>query len=247
MAAAITSGVLAVGTAGYQIYQGEQRKKQAKADMNEYERADLENAFENIQVSTIGSDLAREELQRGSASVVDALQQGGSRMVTAGLPRVQSALISGTNEARSYLDNQVQTRDRLIAQDNVNLRGVRENRDIQNLSAISSEYNAGNQDVWNGILGVASGAMSVGRSLDDSNLTDEEIQQKAEAKEQRVENRNARREERRQNRANATNGNNQVASYDASSNIFNPYMTYDPLFGSDGRNFVTQGTYNPFV
>src|SRR5690606_6322826 len=127
---------------------------------------------------------------------------------------VQSALISGTNEARSYLDNQVQTRDRLIAQDNVNLRGVRENRDIQNLSAISSEYNAGNQDVWSGFLGAASAAMSVGRRHDDANLTDEERQQKAEAKKERVEKRNARREERRQNRANTTNGNNQVASYD---------------------------------
>ncbi|HLW32239.1 MAG TPA: hypothetical protein VKX40_08245 [Aequorivita sp.] len=263
--AAITSGVIAAGTAGYQIYQGEQKKKQAKADMNEYERADLENAFENIQISTIGSDLMRDEVMRGSASLVDAMQQGGSRMVAAGLPRIQKGIQEGANEARNYLDSQVQTRDRLIAEDEANLRGVRENRDIQNLSAISSEYNAGNQDVWSGMLGLASSAMSIGRTVQDNRanpISTAQGQPQTSTATSQVESGNP-----------IFSRPQQTVSFDPMSNNYpsgnnpgylqpiegqpldafnypinrNPYMTYDPSFGLDGKNFITQGTYKPFV
>lgn len=232
MCAAITGAAISAGVAGYQIYQGEQAKKRAKADMNEYERADLENAFENLQISTVGSDLMREELNRNSASFVDALQQGGSRMVTAGLPRVQSGLISSANEARNYLDNQVLTRDKLIAGDNVNLRGVREQRDNANLSAISSEYHAGRQDSWSGMLGLASSAMAAGRAIEDD-LDD-------------------RKGEGANNNPSPTVNQPQPLSQTAPLNYgpyaySNPNMMFDPNFGAIGNEFVTRDIFKTKV
>lgn len=227
--AAITSAAVNAGVAGYQIYQGEQAKKKAKAAMNEYERADLENAFEDMQISTVGSDLMREELNRNSASFVDALQQGGARMVTAGLPRVQSGLISSANEARNYLDNQVITRDKLIAGDNVNLRGVRENRDIQNMAGISSMYNAGQQDSMNGVLGVVSSLGRIGRNAENSETTDTngwadpEIGIKEFAPGANVEKLPT------------------TAAYSS------PYMEYDPNFGEMGRRFITRDPFKTNV
>lgn len=231
MCAAITGAAISAGVAGYQIYQGEQAKKRAKADMNEYERADLDNAFEDMQISTVGSDLMREELQRGSASFVDTLQQGGSRMVTAGLPRVQSGLINGANEARNYLDSQVIARDKMIAGDNVNLRGIREQRDNENLSAISSEYHAGRQDSWSGMLGLASSAMAAGRAIGDiegvdkSGWADPEIGIKEFAPGAKVE----------------------KLPTTASMSYSNPNMMFDPNFGAIGNEFVTRDIFKTKV
>lgn len=270
--AAITSAAVSAGVAGYQIYQGEQAKKKAKAAMNEYERADLENAFEDMQVSTLGSDLMREELNRNSASFVDALQQGGARMVTAGLPRVQSGLISSANEARNYLDNQVITRDKLIAGDNVNLRGVRENRDMQNMAGISSMYNAGQQDSMNGVLGVVSSMSRFGRTMDATNqsvVNNPNVEANAELDSMNVI--PGASVERIANSAidystgapsiynpitdNYPTGNNpgylapiQGKSLDAFNYTTpNPYMIYDENFGEMGRRFITRDSFKTNV
>lgn len=233
MCAAITGTAIAAGVAGYQVYQGEQAKKRAKADMNEYERADLDNAFEDMQISTVGSDLMKEELQRGSASFVDALQQGGSRMVTAGLPRVQSGLISGANEARNYLDNQVLARDKMIAGDNVNLRGIREQRDNANLSAISSEYQSGRQDSWSGMLGLASSAMSAGREL-ESNTETKAAQLGANNIPSPI--------------VNQPQPLSQTAPVNYGPYAYsNPNMMFDPNFGSIGNEFVTRDIFKTKV
>lgn len=87
--AAITSASIGLAAAGTSIYQGEQQKKKAKAELNAYERQELNNSFENVGISTVGTDLMREEAQRTTANIVDALQGGGSRGLAL-LPAVQA-------------------------------------------------------------------------------------------------------------------------------------------------------------
>ena len=48
---------------------------------------------------------------------------------------------------------------------------MREDRDIQNLNNLSAQYNAGNQEMWDGISGAASGLTSALGSIDYGGAT----------------------------------------------------------------------------
>ena len=164
--AAITSAVIGLGTAAYTIADSEKKKKNAKQQFNSYERQELENAFEDIQISTIGTDIANEEVQRNIATMIDASQQAGFRGVVSSLPKIQSYLNANNRNIQKTIDDQVIQRDYAIAGDERQLRGIRENRDYDNLSAISSEYQAGVQGSRDGMLGVIAAAGSIGRSIE---------------------------------------------------------------------------------
>jgi hypothetical protein len=151
MAAAITSASLGVAAAGYSIYQGAEQKKKAKQAINDYERQTLSNAAERIQISTMGSDLAREESQRTVANIVDALQGGGGRMLGAGIPQLQAGINQTNRQIQKDLDDQVRNREYAIAQEEGRLTSIREQRDIDNLSGLSSQYQTGNSTMMRGI------------------------------------------------------------------------------------------------
>lgn len=237
MCAAVTSAALGVGMGTYQILQGEKNKKKAKAAMNQYERADLDNAYENMQISTVGSDMIRDEMLRSSASLVSNLQQGDSRTLAAGLPRIQSEITKSSNEARNYLDQQIRQREQLIARDNVNIRGVKENRDLQNLQAISSQYNTGKQDSFNGMLGVLRGAGALANNLGTTgnttaqgNTTDNNV-----VFGDTVVTKN-----------NEYYAPPQTVNYPVAPgfNSPNPWMSYDPFANSKGNEFITQNIFD---
>jgi len=153
--AAITVSALSVGLSGYMAYQGAQEKKKASKELNEYERQTLDNAFKDIPLSTIGSDAIREENRITSSDLVDSSRQAGIRGVFGGIPKIQSFTNTSNQEALSYLDGQDIKRNYAIAGDNVNTRNMRENRDIANIAALSSREQAGKEDMWNGLTGVA--------------------------------------------------------------------------------------------
>jgi hypothetical protein len=169
--AAVTGTVLAVGMGAYTIAQNEKAKKEAEKKLNNYERQDLENAFENIQISTMGSDLAREEAAGNAATMIDTLQRGGTRAVLGGLPQVQEYLTGVNNQAAQYLDSQQTRRDYAIAQEEGRIRDIRENRDMQNIGALSSQINAADQNIQNGYMGMASAAMYGARNIDFGGFT----------------------------------------------------------------------------
>lgn len=168
MAAAITSAAIGVAAAGASIYQGAQQKKKASQALNEYERQDLVNAAEQIEISTIGSDLMREESQRTTATMVDALQGGGGRLLGASLPQLQAGINQTNRQIQKDLDDQVINREYAIAQEESRLQNIRENRDVQNIGALSSQYSAGDQNMWNGINGAIAATGSIGTTIDES-------------------------------------------------------------------------------
>jgi len=165
--AAITSAVIGVGAGAYQAIQGAKQKKQAQNELNNYERQALTNAYENIQISTVGSDMIKEQNARTTSNILDLAQNAGTRGVFGALPKIQAQTNESNQEARAYLDNQVQKRSYAIADDEVALRKLKENRDSENLSAISSQINAGEQAMQDGIYYSSLSAISsLGRSID---------------------------------------------------------------------------------
>lgn len=163
--AAITSAAVGVAASGYSIYQGESQKKKAKSELNSYERQELINAAEQIQISTVGSDLMREETQRTTANMVAALQGGGSRAIGAGLPQLQAGINQTNRQIQKDLDDQVIQREYAIANEEANIRGIKEQRDMQNIGALQSQYAAGDQNMWNGINGAIAGIGSLSGAI----------------------------------------------------------------------------------
>lgn len=164
MAAAITSAALGVAVAGASIYQGEQQKKKAKAELNAYERQELNNSFENVGISTVGTDLMREEAQRTTANIVDALQGGGSRGLAL-LPAVQANTNQVNRQIQKDIDDQIIQREYAIAGEDSRIMGIKEQRDNQNIAALGSQYMAGEQNTWNGINGAIAAAGSLGGAI----------------------------------------------------------------------------------
>jgi len=149
---------LAIGTAAYGIYSSEQKKKEAKRNLNDYERQALDNAFENIQISTMGSDLLKEQDGITSASMVDSAQQAGTRGILSTLPKIVGYTNSVNQEAAKMLDDQNQRRSYAIAGDNARIEGITENRDVANIAGYSSQINQAQQDTNSYIMGGLSAA-----------------------------------------------------------------------------------------
>ena len=153
--------VAALGTAAYGIYSSEQKKKEAKRNLNDYERQTLDNAFENIQISTMGSDLLTEQAGITSASLVDSAQQAGTRGILSTLPKVVGYTNSVNQEAAKLLDDQNQRRSYAVAGDNARIEGITENRDVANIAGYSSQINQAEKDKNSYIMGGLS-ALSYG-------------------------------------------------------------------------------------
>lgn len=166
--AAITTSAIGVGISGLKAYQGMKQKKEAQNELNDYERQDLTNAFENVKISTVGTDLMREENQRTSANLVDASRNAGIRGILGGIPKIQASTNDQNREAQVSLDNQVQKREYAVAEDNTRLRGIKENRDNANIAALSSQIDKGEQDMWDGITGAAKGISTIANNADFS-------------------------------------------------------------------------------
>ena len=159
--AAITSSAIGLASAGFQAYQGFKQQKDAKNALNNYNRQDLSksNAFENMPISTVGSDLMREESQQTSANTVDALQRMGTRGI-AMLPGVVANSNAANQEARGYLDNQINVRNNAIANDNIDIRRMKEDRENADLAGIGNQMQVGSQNMWSGIRGAGASIMS---------------------------------------------------------------------------------------
>jgi hypothetical protein len=158
MATAIAgTGILA---SGIQAIKGAQQQRDARQALENYNRQDLENVAEGLQVSTLGADLQREEQARLASSQVEALQGAGARGLLGGLGRVEAGNQMMNREIAANLDAQQKQIDQMYAQDQANIRGMQEQREVGDISALSSQYNAGNAMLWQGIGGIAQSGMA---------------------------------------------------------------------------------------
>lgn len=153
MAAATTSivmGGLALGQAASGII----GKNKAKNDLRNLEVPELENAFEDIPISTLGSDLIREEAANTTANLIDASRSGGVRSVASNLPKIQAVNNEINQGAMKYLDDQVTERNYNIAQDDMRIRNMVENRYLGDVQGLNNEIQAQNQNIWSGLRGL---------------------------------------------------------------------------------------------
>lgn len=159
----------AVGMAGgiAKSIMGANQASKAKKAIENYDRQELVNTMEAITVSTRGSDLAREELARTSASSIDALQSGGVRGVVGGIGKVQQSVSKQSQEIGAKLDQKLDEKSLAVAKDNVRIQGLQEEREKADLAGLGQQMMVGQQNLFSGISDVAQSATAYGQQQDD--------------------------------------------------------------------------------
>lgn len=164
--AAVTTTALSLGLAGYQTYQGIKNTNKAQDALNNFKRQDLSNPYENMQISTVGSDALKEASSVTSATMLDALSGYDSRAIFGAIPKIQAATNRINKEIQIGLDEQVTNRNYAIAGDEVAKRNMRENRDNMDISGLGNLLEVGRQDTWNGMRGLTSAMVYGANNID---------------------------------------------------------------------------------
>ena len=178
MAAATSIAMAGVGLlgSGYQAIKGAKDARDAKNALENYPRQEFNNIAEGLQVSTLGANLQREGQAGLASSQTSALQSAGVRGVIGGLGRVEAGNQMVNKQIAADLDAEQKQIDQIEAQDDATIRGMKEQREYSDIAGLSSQYNAGNQMMWQGIGGVAqstiAGLGALGKSIDDKKEPD---------------------------------------------------------------------------
>lgn len=157
--------ILGAGIGLYQTISGAKDKADSKRALDNYERQQLTNVADGLQVSTLGSDLQRQEQSRLASGQIEGLRGGGTRALLGGLGRVETGNQNVMAQTGASLDQQQKDIDQMYAQDQARIRQMQENREIGDISGLSSQYNSGKQDMNMGMgnmlrgLGSAYGGM----------------------------------------------------------------------------------------
>jgi len=161
-ASAISGGLGLVGGI-YGAIQGAKERRDAERALNDYQRQELNNVAEGLQVSTLGSDLQREEQSRLASGQIGALREGGTRTLIGGLGRVEAGNQRVMAQTGADLDMQQKQIDQMRAEDEARIRSMQENREIGDLSALSSQLQSGKQDMNMGMGNIVQGVGMFGR------------------------------------------------------------------------------------
>lgn len=151
MAAATTiiAGV-AIAAGAAQATKGIIDTSKANDAINNYQRQDLTNSAEKIQISTAGSDLIREEGARTTNSLIGAVKRGGARAITGNVGRIAATNSKYNQRASADLDQQIQRRNSLIAQENTRIQHMYERREESDLEGLAAQLEASRKTTWAG-------------------------------------------------------------------------------------------------
>lgn len=155
--ASAAAGALGAGVGLYTTIQGAKQARDAKNALENYDRQELSNIAEGMQVSTLGSDIQKEEQARLASSQIDALQGAGTRGIIGGLGRVEAGNQAVNRQIGADLDMQQQEINQIRAQDEARIRDMQENREQADINALSSQYNTGQQNKMSGLGNIIAG------------------------------------------------------------------------------------------
>lgn len=164
IASAVSGGLGLIGGI-YQSIQGAKEMREAKDALENYKRQELTNVAKGLQVSTLGSDLQRQEQSRLASGQIQALQGAGTRGLIGGLGRVEAGNQRVMAQTGADLDMQQKQIDQIQAEDDARIRSMQENREIGDLSALSSQVQSGKQDMYGGFGNIIQGTGMLGGAL----------------------------------------------------------------------------------
>lgn len=166
-ATAVSAGAGALGavTGAITTFSEMANKKKIAREIAKQKEIPLTNIADGMQVSTLGSDLQKQQQAQLAATQTGALQDGGTRALLGGLGRVTASSQDMNAQIAAGLDEQQKQIEQVGAQDAANIRSIKEQRQANKLSALSSQYNASSQNATQGIANIVQGAGMAGNAL----------------------------------------------------------------------------------
>ena len=154
-AIALGSAVLGAGTgiAGA-ISQGKQARNYQK-QMQNYQRQTLVNPYAGLQVSTLGADRQIEDLARTMTTYGNLAAMSGTRGIASLLPNLTQAQNDQTAKIAANLDEQQKQIDQLKAQGEMQIQGMTEQRENNDLLGLGQAYQTARAQEQQGINQIA--------------------------------------------------------------------------------------------
>jgi hypothetical protein len=146
------------------LNEAKNKKKIAREIANQKE-VPLTNIADSMQVSTMGSDLQKQQQAQLAASQTSALQDAGSRALIGGLGAVTAQNQDLNSKIGAGLDEQVTNISNLRAQDEQRIQSIKEQRANAKLAALSSQYGAASQNQAQGMANIIQGAGIAGNAI----------------------------------------------------------------------------------
>ena len=193
MAAATTiiaagSAALSAGTglAGY-LSQGKQAR-QYQEQIQNYERQKLVNPFAGLQVSTLGADRQREDLNRTMTTYGNLASLSGTRGIASLLPNLTQTQNDQTAKIAANLDEQEKQRQQIIAQGDAQVQAMQENREQNDLLGLGNALQTARANQAQSMGMIAQGLGTLGyaaangvfdkKKKDDGTVTDQMLSNK---------------------------------------------------------------------
>ena len=142
-------------------------KKQRQAELDAYQRQELTNKYKDMQISTIGSDMMREESSRNMATAMNTIGNAGTRAIIGATPKLVAEQNNAGRAIQKELDDQLIKKNYAIAQDDAQIRGLQEQRENADLAGLGNAVDTARQDMNMGMNTALNGLMTVGAGIYD--------------------------------------------------------------------------------
>jgi hypothetical protein len=166
-ATAVSAGAGALGavTGAVSMITEASNKKKIAREIAKQKETPLTNIADGMQVSTLGSDLQKQENASLASSQIGALQDGGTRALIGGIRSVTDGTQDANARIAEGLDEQVANISNVRAQDEQRIQMTKDQRQANKLAALSSQYNAASQNQAQGMATIVQSAGMAGNAL----------------------------------------------------------------------------------
>jgi len=154
--AIIAGGSLALGA--FKTVKGASEKNKFEDKLNNYDRQELNNRAEDLQINTAAADLMTEESARTTNAMIGAVSKGGSRAVTGNAGRIQASNTRANKKAALSLERQVQRRNNSIVRENARIERMMERREEGDIRGLGAAREAARQTMWSGMSDIQNSA-----------------------------------------------------------------------------------------
>lgn len=165
--AIIAAGVSIASGAAKTITAAKQRKKYQQM-IDGYQRQELKNPYENLRVSTLGAMVEQENTAQNTATALYNLRQSGTNAVIGATGLVVKQSNQVNKKIAAELDKQAARNELYKAQGSMQIQGMAEQREQEDLAGLGTALNASNQNMWGGMADVTRAGMSFASGIADS-------------------------------------------------------------------------------
>jgi len=161
MSATLALGLAGLGMSAIQSIMGYSQQRQAEKELDKLEVPELDNAYEDMQISTMGSDIMKDNYNMQNASMIDAARSGGVLSVMSSIPKIIAMGNMQNQQMMKSIDDQVMNRDMLIARENTQNKMMKEQRYSNDVQGLGQLAYSGQQNMWNGFRGLGASTMAM--------------------------------------------------------------------------------------